>query len=195
MGEESNYINELYARLATVNDMELKKMIFKLIEERNYLINAANIDPLSGLYNRRVLENIRNYELVAMVDMDNFKTINDSFGHDIGDRVIRVVSSVLKENSRSNDFVIRYGGDEFLIIFAGGNMEIIKERMEKICQEVSEKIQLPDFEVTLSIGISPFEEGCSLEDTIKKADELMYMSKTSGKNQISVYGETSGKTL
>ena len=189
--ENNEYINELYERLASVSDEKLKAMILKLIEERNYLMDEAKIDPLSGLYNRRVLENIHNYELVAMIDLDNFKTINDTFGHDVGDRVLRAISFTLKENSRSDDFVIRYGGDEFLIVFTGGNLDIIKERMEKIRKEVSERINLPNFNATLSIGIAPFEINCSLADTIQKADEMMYVSKTSGKDSISLYGEIS----
>lgn len=192
--EESNYIEKLYEKLDTVDDPEFKKLVVKLIEERNYLTNAASIDPLSGLYNRRVLENIRNYELVSMIDVDNFKTINDSFGHDVGDRVIRIVSSIIKNNSRGNDYVIRYGGDEFLVVFTGGDLKTIKERMEKIRKEVSEQIKLPNFNLTLSIGVSPYEPGCTLEDSIKKADEIMYYSKTSGKDKISTYEEISDKT-
>lgn len=182
--EDNNYIEELLDKLSVIDDEELKSMILRLIEEINYLKTFANIDPLSGLNNRRLLEKIRNYEFVSMIDVDNFKTINDTYGHSIGDNVIRIISSILKNNSRSEDYIIRYGGDEFLMIFTGGTYNIITDRMDKIRKEVSEKIKIPNYNVTLSIGLVPYDDNLSLEDTIKKADELMYNSKKEGKNQI-----------
>lgn len=182
--ENNNYIEKLLEKLSIMEDEELKKMILRLIEERNYLKTFANIDPLSGLNNRRLLEKIRNYEFVSMIDVDNFKTINDKYGHSIGDNVIRIISSILKNNSRSEDYIIRYGGDEFLMIFTGGTYKTITDGMNKIRKEVSEKIRIPNYNVTLSIGIVPYDVNLSLEDTIKKADELMYNSKKEGKNHI-----------
>lgn len=194
MEEKNDYIEKLIEKLATVGDDELKEMIFRLIEERNYLINSANVDPLSGLNNRRIVDKIRKYEFVSMIDIDNFKTINDTFGHDVGDKVIRIVGSILKANSRSDDFVIRYGGDEFLVIFNGGNLKVVNERMNKIREEIKEKIKIPDYDVTISIGIAHYEYNTSIYDTIKKADEMMYYSKHSGKDTISSYKNDTNRT-
>lgn len=193
MKEENNYIERIIEKLAKVDDVELKEMILNLIEEREYLIKTANIDLLSGLNNRRIIERIRKYEFVSMIDIDGFKTINDTYGHDIGDKIIRIIGSILKSNTRSEDFAIRYGGDEFLIIFTGGNIEVVNERMENICKEVREKINFPDFDVTLSVGIASNEYNSTLDEAIKKADAIMYYSKKSGKNRISIYGNKTKK--
>lgn len=187
MNDNNKDIETLLKKLPTIEDNEIKEIILKIIKERNYLIKSANIDPVSGLYNRRILEKIRKYEFVTMIDIDNFKTINDTFGHDVGDNVIRIISNILKNNSRSEDHVIRYGGDEFLIIFTGGSTKIVSARMEKIRNEVKEKINIPGLNITLSIGIAPYENNKNLNDTIKKADEMMYHSKKSGKDLVFLY--------
>ena len=134
-------------------------------------------------------DKIRKVAFAAMIDVDRFKTINDSYGHDVGDSVIRIVGSVLKHSTRREDFVIRYGGDEFLIVFTGGNIQTVTERIEMIRQEIKNKVNLPGFEVTLSVGVAPYQEGTTLNETIKKADEALYHSKNSGKDRVTVYGQ------
>lgn len=191
MEDQKDNIGKIVEKLDAVGDAELKDMVMKLIEEREYLISSANIDPLSGLNNRRILstDKIRNIAFCAMIDVDRFKTINDTYGHDVGDSVIRIVGSVLKHSTRREDFVIRYGGDEFLIVFTGGTLQIVTERIDRIRQEIKEKVNLPGFEVTLSVGVAPYEVGATLEETIKKADESLYHSKNTGKDKVTIYGE------
>lgn len=193
MVEENNYIEKLIKKVETVDD-ELKEMVLKLIEERNRLINTVNIDPLTGLNNRRVLDKIRNHKFVSMIDIDNFKTINDTYGHNVGDRIINTIGIILKNNIRSDDFVIRYGGDEFLVIFTGGDLKKVNKRMQQIQKEIREKIKILGYDVTISVGIASCEYNTSIHDTIKKADEMMYYSKKSGKNTISSYEKDSSIT-
>ena len=119
--ENDLYINTIKEKLKDINDPELVDLINRLINERTYLAETINIDPLTGLYNRRVLQNVRDIGAVIMCDIDYFKTVNDSFGHDTGDVVIKKVAQIIMNNVRIGDVVCRYGGDEYLIIFSTFN--------------------------------------------------------------------------
>ena len=187
--ESDNYVEELRANLDNIPE-EFRDSVKRLIEERDFLVASANLDPLTGAYNRRILENIRDFNVVAMCDIDDFKTINDTFGHQAGDEVLKTVSSILKENSRSTDFVCRYGGDEFLVVFSVGNERQLKQRMEIVSQAFTESMNLPGYQPTLSFGIASYEDGMTLEGVIKEADDALYVSKgIEGKNTITVYDE------
>ena len=183
----AEYIEKLKIKLDSIDDQELKELINKLIEERNYLENVANIDPLTGLYNRRIIERIRTCSGILMCDIDNFKTINDTYGHDVGDYAIKSVANILLKNTRANDYVCRLGGDEFFVVFTNCEEEIILERCNKINREISSEIKLPDHIVTLSMGIAYNKDNESVKTLLTKADEALYISKNNGKNQASVY--------
>ena len=187
--DNDDYIKLIREKLEGIEDKEFQNLIYKLIDERNHLSNIANIDPLTGLYNRRVLERIRDCNIVLMCDIDDFKTFNDTYGHDVGDYVIKNVANVLRENTRVNDYVCRIGGDEFFIGFTNCEYDFILERCEKIKNEINNRIKLPNHEVTISIGISINKDNEPVSDMIKKADEALYMSKRNGKNQINCYEE------
>ena len=148
------YLNKIMKKIEKIEDKELRELIYLLLEERNYLKKEIQIDHLTGIYNRNVLNIIDNCNVVVMCDIDNFKLINDSFGHLIGDNVIKKVANIITKNTRTNDFVCRYGGDEFLIAFSNCDVEIIRDRMEKVKEEITNSIHLPNCEVTISIGIS-----------------------------------------
>lgn len=183
----TEYIEKIKKKLEKIDDQELSNLINRLINERNYLENVANIDPLTGLYNRRILERIRECSGILMCDIDNFKTINDTYGHDTGDYAIKSVANILLRNTRINDYVCRLGGDEFFIVFNDCEEEIILERCKKINNEVSSEIKLPDHIVTLSLGIAYNKNNESVKTLLTKADEALYISKNSGKNQASIY--------
>lgn len=193
MGND-DYISIIEDKLESVNDDDLKKLIHKLIDDRNYLATIVNIDPLTGLYNRRILERIRQCNIALMCDIDNFKEINDTYGHDVGDYVIKNIASVLRENTRINDYVCRLGGDEFFVGFTNCEYDFIFERCEKIKQEIERRIQLPDKKVTISIGIAFNKNNESITELMKKADEALYESKNNNKNMVTLY-EEKGKNL
>lgn len=184
---DNEYINKIIEKLDTIKDKELKEMIVKLIGERQELNNSAKQDPLTGLYNRNILNEIVSYSAVVMCDIDDFKNTNDSFGHDYGDEVLKLVAKILKSNTRSNDIVCRYGGDEFLIIFKDCSLEVVVNRMQKIQSDIDSNAKNLKSKVTLSIGISKFEDELKLSNAIKRADEALYFSKKSGKKIVSVY--------
>ena len=189
MHESDDYIKELWERLKNVEDRELLVLVKRLIDERNYLTEIANIDALTGLSNRRALKRVREFSGVMMMDIDNFKSINDTFGHDIGDVILKRIGTILKTHTRAKDFTCRFGGDEFCVIFVDCNEEIIKNRAEAIRQTIIANATIPksDREVTVSIGYSINSENRSLEDVMKEADIALYKSKESGKNCITTY--------
>ena len=152
-----------------------------------YLSSIANIDILTGLFNRRGIKTFRNYQAVAMCDVDNFKNVNDIFGHPMGDEVLRSVAQIIRNNIRGEDAACRYGGDEMLIIFSTNDVDIVLKRMENICNEVKRSINLPSVPVTLSVGIAIKQNDERLEDLIQNADDALYESKGNGKDRVTVY--------
>ena len=187
--EDNKYIERLIQRLEFVDDVELVYLVNKLIEERNELLDNINVDQLTGAYNRRILNSITDFSAVVMCDIDDFKKINDTYGHDTGDLALRIVAKELFANSRVYDYVIRFGGDEFLIIFSNCSTEIIYKRMEKIREDLTYPFRDMGLNITLSVGIAEREEEQSLAETITNADIALYKSKNNGKNTITIFDE------
>ena len=189
MSETDQLISRILEKLEKVEDKELVLLVKKLIDERNYLSEIANIDTLTGLNNRRILERIRECSGVVMCDIDDFKKVNDTYGHDIGDTVIKRVTEIIKENTRSKDYVCRFGGDEFFIGFVECPENIIDERIEKIKIEVSNDRLLTKLKdkVTISFGFVINYNLEDLDSLIKKADKALYESKKNGRNKITKY--------
>ena len=185
--KRSDYITRLIEKAKDIKDPELVELIDRLIRERNYLEDMASIDPLTGLYNRRILNRVRDCCAIAMCDIDDFKKINDSYGHDFGDSVIKSVSQIIKQNVRANDFVCRYGGDEFLIIFNDCNKEVVCERMRKVQEDLKYPFRDKKYKVSISVGIAERENDQSLTEVITNADMALYNSKNNGKNRITLY--------
>ncbi|MEA3353005.1 MAG: sensor domain-containing diguanylate cyclase [Campylobacterota bacterium] len=170
------------------------------ITQTKKLQDKAFKDPLTGLYNRHYLTNyIKNnfasnrlYDsnlTLAICDIDHFKSINDNYGHDVGDIVLKGIAQYIKNNVRDNDLVYRYGGEEFLIIFPYSNIDDILSRMEKIRIEIN-KIKYEshnNIHCTISIGIaSASDQYNTFEKLIKSADEALYRSKNTGRNKTTV---------
>ena len=183
------YISNIKRKLEDINDIELSKLINKLIDERNYLLNKVNTDILTGLNNRMILDDISNFSGVLMVDIDDFKEINDNYGHDVGDHAIRFVAKILKSSIRSDDYICRFGGDEFVIVFVDCPSDIIRDRAEQIINKVQSSVNLFDNIFTVSIGISINKGNETVGQSIKKADLALYRSKTNGKNQANDFEE------
>ncbi len=177
-----------------------------LIEKWRYqraqleLENEVNIDPLTGAGNRRfgTSDLMRAYHefvttgsnpVVIMFDVDNFKYINDRYGHDAGDHVLREVVEAVQKAVRSADRLIRWGGDEFVGIFYGVKEEKAASFYQKILDAVSSLQIGEDQDVitpSISMGISTFQKSdSSFENVLKRADQAMYLSKSSGKNRYS----------
>ena len=107
--QEKDYIERLQEKCKRINDPELTELVNKLLEERMNLFDQANIDTLTGVHNRRILSNIHQCSSLVICDIDNFKTINDKYGHLTGDKVIKEVANALKNIIRYTDYICRYG--------------------------------------------------------------------------------------
>jgi diguanylate cyclase (GGDEF)-like protein len=163
----------------------------------------ARIDSLTGLYCRREFEDILEHDLalakrntssltLAYVDVDDFKTINDTHGHSEGDHVLRVIGSALKDSVREADTAARVGGDEFALILPDTDSQGAREVMSKLTRELHKALRTSDCEVTCSIGVVTFlNSATSPERAVAAADELMYQVKHQGKGAVafSVLGE------
>lgn len=157
---------------------------------------AATRDPLTGVFNRKMFEylveeHMKNAEedaqsTLIVLDIDNFKQINDQFGHMEGDRVLKQLSDVLMTTFRRKDILGRFGGDEFMIFLKNvSNREIVERRISELCQTFA-KVNEHNF--TCSIGIVEVKkEKFSYQESLKKADEALYQSKERGKNTYTYY--------
>ena len=171
----------------------------EIIELFDEIKNKANKDHLTGLYNRRYLFNIGNeiYNdcktknkvfAIAIIDIDNFKRINDIYGHDIGDVALKEVSVILNKNISSNGLISRLGGEEFCICFYNRNEDEIKELLEYIRKDFEKNVvEIKDIQLkyTISIGCS-FDFGLNMDAMIKNADEYLYEAKKDGRNIIKI---------
>lgn len=214
-----NADNALIISMTAKTDEELSRMNSHSLSIKNYLEAAKPVieskilmdklrdtslrDGMTGLYNRRFLEEFidkimsqaqREKETysVMMLDVDFFKMVNDTYGHDVGDRVIVEIGKVLKDNIRNADLAIRYGGEEFVVMLHNANDEGALEVARKIHSAFASII----FDVgngetmrkTMSIGMSKFpQDGDTIWKCIKFADTALYKAKTTGRNKIVVY--------
>lgn len=164
----------------------------------------AHFDPLTGLMNRREFsvqaeKAIASNDLVfaCYLDLDHFKTINDTHGHAIGDAFLAHVATILRENSRKDDLIARFGGDEFVIGFRGISIDQAVKRVREILQMCAKKIDFNDVSLSgsVSIGLAQVKPGESLEVILKNADTALYHAKTSGRNNFAIYGDAMGEEL
>ena len=156
----------------------------------------AATDPLTGLLNRRSVENElralmarREQFILAMGDLDHFKQLNDTHGHDMGDRAIRAFARAVRGSLRSQDIASRYGGEEFVFVFPGrttleaaGALERIQENLALAAADGS----TPPF--TVSFGVANSKDADSIEDLIRLADATLYRAKRQGRNRVLVDG-------
>ncbi len=156
-------------------------------------------DPLTNLYNRRYMEEGLRMELarasregyhvsVALLDMDNLKIFNDNFGHAVGDKALVLLSEKLKELTRTDDIVCRYGGDEFLIVLHKTNLEDGFKRVDQ-WRKTMEEVRIPhqglEINITFTGGIATYPiHGETLETVIKVADDALYQAKKKGRNIV-----------
>jgi len=175
-------------------------LAFANVRLRENLREQAIRDPLTGLYNRRYMEEMSERELhramrggkgagFIMGDIDHFKAFNDSYGHEVGDMLLKAIASLLQANIRVEDIACRYGGEEFLIILPSASLQDAYKRALNIHDEV-EKItfkhnnrQISD--ITISLGVSAFpDQGDTVPQLIAAADAAMYKAKREGRNRV-----------
>jgi diguanylate cyclase (GGDEF)-like protein len=166
-------------------------------------------DPLTGVMNQRAFSELVGYEIMRLqresspyslvyLDVDNFKVVNDQFGHAKGDELLKAVASCLTDNLRKTDIVARMGGDEFTIFYPATGQEPAKVITQKIKEKLDALSEENDWPTSISMGVVTCTSGmCELEGIVTVADKLMYEVKNSGKNDVlyAMYSSTPTEKL
>lgn len=178
--------------------IEIETAYSNLYSKNLELDNLANTDPLTGLYNRRTMKaHIQNmYEdynitknpfSVIVCDIDNFKKVNDTYGHECGDEVLKTISSVLSSLTRGQDFLCRWGGEEFIVFLHNIDKDMARTIAERIREKIQEtEMQFGDtkLHITMTFGVASVTETDDYEELFNLADSRMYEGKKSGKNKV-----------
>lgn len=175
---------------------ELTKKYRELEEANATITRLMNTDPLTGVANRRHFQEIAKKAMafsarnnsplsLTMADLDHFKTFNDRYGHAVGDQVLVKFAEMLLRTTRLEDTVARHGGEEFLVLFPGINLEKARRAAERLRQQ-TELLAVPGISETIraSFGVSQYEPGESLETFIERADRALYRAKAAGRNRV-----------
>jgi diguanylate cyclase (GGDEF)-like protein len=201
-------ITEKFNAIQTQMSAEVERansIITNLSIQVKELEKNSNLDALTKIFNRRALttylnnlcerENI-NYELhLLILDIDDFKLINDNYGHIAGDRILIFIANMLRKTLRDGDKIFRYGGEEFIIILNRINTETCIEVTNRILKLINSNKLIykgESLKVTMSIGITKFYVKDTPDSIISRADKALYKSKKSGKNQMNVEFITNG---
>lgn len=177
------------------------------IEQLHEVLREQSLrDPLTGLYNRRYLSETLEREIaraerentplsVIISDIDNFKRINDTYGHQAGDRFLVEIARLMNKNARRSDIVCRYGGEEFLLVLPGTSVESAAKRADEIRQKCTQ-LHLhqggQDMQVSMSFGVATYPiHGSQADEIIIKADQALYLSKAAGRNRVRVWYDSS----
>lgn len=190
-GEQIPYLDRL------LNFLEVTTQ--ELEESNRKLEKLATSDGLTGLYNRRGLEQLFTYEMnkrtdnqnlaVIMCDVDFFKKVNDKYGHNIGDTVLKGVGHAIEKCIRSQDSAGRWGGEEFMVLLPNTKLKIAKSIAQRICKTIAEL----NFEivgsVTVSAGVAVSDDETLMENVYHKADTALYIAKKNGRNRVEVFRE------
>ena len=176
----------------------LSSLFYCMLKYSDYLKTQkklAHIDPLTGLYNRRALEQYIPHKVIslAIIDIDHFKMINDTYGHLCGDIILQQFSKELLKSFRTTDLVVRFGGEEFVVIMEGTSLTFAYDSCERFRKSIS---LLPfgtnsDIKLTCSIGIASEEKNninnvINVNDILNKADTALYKAKRNGRNKIEI---------
>jgi diguanylate cyclase (GGDEF)-like protein len=165
----------------------------------------ANTDELTGILNRRGINGYGRHDVevaarlnqplsAILLDLDHLKKINDSFGHSVGDEVIREVVKKCKDNIREIDLLGRYGGDEFLLLLIGSTIDqaaVIAERLRKLVEQDAVQTEAGNLNMTSSLGVTATPPAPGLIDKlIATADAALYQAKNNGRNQVAIWKES-----
>jgi len=176
---------------------ERKLLEDELLREKEMLKRQATHDSLTELYNRQKLEDAISVELerhtrhgvtfsLIMIDVDNFKSVNDTYGHQVGDITLINIAKLIKTNVRKIDTVCRWGGEEFLIITPQTHIEGAASLAESLRELIETTIFETVGRVTCSFGVASLEEYDSKDSILKRADDALYISKQEGKNKVTL---------
>lgn len=199
---------ELMSLVMDVTDRTRSERAVQALQEK--LREQATHDPLTGLYNRRYLEDSLSRELilaernrhpvsVIMCDLDDFKAINDRYGHLGGDEILRTFGDLLKQQVRGSDIYCRYGGEEFLLVLpqmSGGNAGERAEQLRTAIAAAPVSFGASQIAVTASFGVATFpQDSRTGDELIAAADRALYAAKAAGRNRVNIHSESFGVSL
>ena len=197
-------VNKKRALTLPSDDLEMKSHIYEIHQLyrhlSNYLVllnNQIKRDGLTGLYNRRTFNYVMKEWFdnhiqfsIILLDIDHFKKVNDTFGHQVGDDVLRHLSSMMQETCRDEDLCFRYGGEEFAILTTVQSDHDAFKIAERLRIRFSQEPNPIGRPITISFGISSYQsEDLSWDEMVKRADSALYQSKMNGRNQTTIYEE------
>jgi len=188
----------LIAKIVLFHDITDRVILVKKLED------AAYIDALTGIYNRKHFFELAQVNIeralrfnnsiyVAMLDLDFFKRVNDTHGHAAGDQVLMNTADVIRHTIRSYDLLGRYGGEEFVLLITDLTITEAANIMQRIRENIEKSVinyEGVEIQITCSIGLAQFTSGDTIESSVKKSDEALYVAKNSGRNQVKIYGES-----
>ena len=174
-------------------------IVFTVNDLQSQLLEYSIKDPLTGAFNRRhmdtmladaLVQNARKEQELSlvMIDIDHFKTINDTFGHELGDHILKVLVKRLHEMIRESDLLFRIGGEEFVVLLRNCNIEQASKQAEKWRTALAD-ISVPESgeSITVSMGVSTLQGGANADDCLRQADSALYESKNGGRNRVTLF--------
>ena len=196
------WLNIVIPVLAIITVFVLAYIVKYIIKSRDFehQYKLATTDGMTELYNHRYFQdqmrmqiaNCQRYNTqfsMIIIDIDHFKSFNDTYGHQAGDAVLKQVAQTLKSNSRATDIVCRYGGEEMSIILTNTDKEEAVNKAQRVCKAVAERVfklsATQTVHVTISLGVATFpENGDTPQQIIEYADQGLYYAKEHGRNQV-----------
>ncbi|WP_075187084.1 GGDEF domain-containing protein [Teredinibacter haidensis] len=177
-----------------ITELQLKQL--NLEEEKVSLKDIVDHDPLTGIFSRQALEShvkglfcdrasVAEYG-VLLLDLDRFKNVNDTYGHDVGDTVLKVFATVIADTLRQDDFFARWGGEEFVVICKSNNISALFNLAEKLRETIAQTCFSEDLDlkISVSIGMSSMHSDEDFDDVFNRADEALYGAKAKGRNRV-----------
>ena len=182
----------------------LASQVDTLREELQMAQAESQRDGLTGVYNRRAFDRHIQHLLdqrrvkgaafaLLILDIDDFKRVNDTHGHPVGDRVILALANACRQMIRRDDFLARYGGEEFVILLPGASRRNAAKKARQICRSVAQthytlaaEKNEPTLSITVSIGVSDYRRGDNVESLLQRADKALYDAKAAGKNRVAI---------
>lgn len=179
-------------------DLIIFGLFYYLSFKYRNVVKELNTDTLTGVYNRKHLFESLNREIqkakrqniylsFCIIDIDDFKDINDSFGHFVGDDVLKEFSGIVLENIRSYDIFTRLGGEEFALIISDTDKNYAHEVCERVRCKVARHIFSNSIQLTISLGVATFKKDDNIDTLYEKADKALYESKFRGKNHTTIW--------
>lgn len=191
--------------------VKLTKQTQALQEAQTKLEELVNRDPLTDIYNRRYFNDVSKNIIalgkrkkdplsIIMVDIDKFKNINDTYGHNVGDEVIKFLANKLVDNTRESDIVSRFGGEEFAVVLPNTNKEdayLIAKKMRKDiedscleqCCDINKEVNLIKFTISLGVDEFNYESDVMIDSLLNRADKALYEAKSTGRNKVCVFNK------